>query len=265
MAGENTFAESHIVDPLKRGRGRFWVSEGVAPAEKIEADTALMNLLDAYDGGKHYKVVMLTGTIVSCYVAPEDHLQAGKLVAAPCIGGVPSDDDAKLAALAIPLGVLTQDAWRPFQHGETEGISFITRGYVEWPMVKTLDADGTAVFDNTDIEVGDYVKPDTAGRPVKWIMGTDADHLRIGRVVAVQTIGVDYDYAFLNYMQLPAAAFENELVRNTLTGNVVDDTDIKREFGLAANVDGVLNGYDVANDAVAKGATGVMRVNVNIV
>ena len=148
--------------------------------------------------------------------------------------------------LGSPIGALTMDAYLPFSRGENEGVSFITHGYVEWPII-----DGT--FDNSNLVVGDYVKPDPLGRPVKWNFG-EPDVLRIGRVVAREDLGAntgdlagaaDYDFGFLNYMTLPVGDSLQEAMLKLAYGD---------PFGVRGNV----------NDLWEADATlvGVVRVNL---
>lgn len=314
----DTFAKRTHVNP-KRGRGKVIMSEGVAPAENILPDPSLSTLLKDYEPyiANHFEVIMLKGTIVTCY----DHtFDAGPLngkkalVAKPCIGATGCEVDnviltvadgtvayeaydhaagAGEASLGIqllpkglrsgasaadtlagvqakPLGVLAQDAYRPFEYGEIEGISFITHGYVEWPLVKKVesDDDNTVYFDNTDLAVGDYVKPDSLGRPVKWRPGVDPNFLRIGRVVKKDVIGADFDYGLLNYFQLPQSAGDMadgllpDMIKAVFTGKKINTATnaVTNVFGLQPNVDGLLTLVDPA-DAVA-GATGIVRVQL---
>jgi hypothetical protein len=70
-------------DPVKIGRGRFQVSEGVAPAEKILPDENLLTLFQDSVGqpGEFFEVVLLQGTIVSTYQKTD-----GRYVATYCRG-----------------------------------------------------------------------------------------------------------------------------------------------------------------------------------
>lgn len=151
------------------------------------------------------------------------------------------------AQLAKPIGVLTMDAYRPFSKGENEGVSFVCKEYQECPI---LDVD--AGFDNSDILVGCYVKPDALGRLVKWNVG-EPESLRIGQVIAREDLAnggtgagnADYDFAFLNYMSLPVGDPLAEAMLNAAYGT---------PFGVRGNL----------NDLAASGATvkGVFRYNL---
>jgi hypothetical protein len=168
-----------------------------------------------------------------------------------------------------PLGIVTVDAYRPFSYGENEGVGFQTHGYVEWPTVKKVDkgSDGlgtTVVFDNTDLRVGDFVKSDAVGRPVKWRAGVDPEFLRIGRVVAQDVINADYDFGLLNYFYLPQTSdqLEESITALAMKVNAIDPATntVTNVFGLRPNVDGLLTLIDPAT-AVA-GATGAVRVQL---
>jgi hypothetical protein len=148
--------------------------------------------------------------------------------------------------LAKPVGVLTMDAYRPFSRGENEGVSFVCQQYCEYPLLSKADG-----FDNSDIKVGDYIKPDALGRPVKWNPG-EPEFLRIGQVIAREDLGEgatgtgasDYDFAFLNYMTLPI-------------GNSLGEAMLKAAYGTPFGVRGL-------NDLMASGASvkGCFRVNL---
>lgn len=174
-----------------------------------------------------------------------------------------SDADKIAGQKAQPLGIVAVDAYRPFSYGENEGVSFQTHGYVEWPTVKKVDG-ATVLFDNTDLKVGDLVKSDAVGRPVKFHVGVDPDFLAIGRVVAKDVIGPDYDYALLNYFYLPQTSdkLEESVMALAMMVNAIDPATntVTNVFGLRPNVDGLLTLIDPAT-AVA-GATGAVRVQL---
>lgn len=320
------YKNREFIDPTKRGRGRLWISEAVAPAEKIQPDDSLPTLLVDPVHDEFFEAVMLKGTIISVYEAPagsgaED--EGITYVAGPC-------DGTTTGLKAIPQGVLMQDAYRPFENSENEGVSFIVQGYVEWPLVRkstgetqtqtftdtatdTLtitDADffgpvtgvtkngtplvagdangytvagkvvtlaGTAVgngttddfvvtfvaesFDNTDLTVGDFVKPDALGRPVKWVAGTDAESLKVGRVLMKESlVDNDFDYGFLQYMQLPVTEFEEAMLRTIYESNV---DGVGPVFGVRPNVDALLTLNEAGANAGAVVA-GCVRVVLSL-
>jgi hypothetical protein len=302
------YKDRTYVDPNKRGRGRFVVSEGVAPAESIQVDDALPTLLVDPVHDEFFEAVVLKGTIIAVYGhetgsgAEADDIT---YVAGPCIAGTTgyelkvqlvnlTDGTATWAATGTtggatgaiaavqyrpasgyelkgkPQGVLTMDAYRPFANAENEGVSFITHGYVEWPLVKSIDVGNShaVIFDNTELEVGDYVMPDQLGRPVKW-NELWPEYLKVGRVLAKETLGTDFDYGFLQYMQLPFDTFENALLNTVYNTHKIQDgasTDhtVSHVFGVRPNVDSVLNLDEVADfgaDAVS-GVVGCVRVQL---
>lgn len=152
--------------------------------------------------------------------------------------------------LAKPIGVASMDAYRPFSRGENEGVSFFCKQYIEYPIMAVENG-----FDNSGIIVGDYIKSDSLGRPVKWNQG-EPEWLRIGQVIAREDTGAngaasgfsavaDYDYGFLNYMMLPV-------------GESLAEAMLKEAYGTPFGVKGNLNNLMAANGAVK----GVIRVNL---
>jgi hypothetical protein len=306
--------------PTKYGRGRFTVSEGIAPSEHILPDEDLATLMqgDTGAGDEFFEVVLVQGTIISSYQKTDGRYVATycrgldgtvlmqKLVnrttgavtfaaldtAAPdqattflvgaeyvraattAITNVGGTDGVvgSLGQAAQPLGVLFMDAFRPFGNsdgsraqGDNAGVSFITHGYVEWPLCTVATSDDNLDFDNTDLVVGDYVKPDGFGRPVKFIEGVDPEFLRIGHVIAREDLGAtgpgsvaDYDYGMLNYMQLPIDIFDRALVSAAYTTSGI--------FGvkpnLASDDAAAVQAYHAGSTLGALGCIGAVRVNL---
>jgi hypothetical protein len=183
------------------------------------------------------------------------------------IDGVVDGVAGSLGQAAKPIGVLAKDAFRPFATGDNEGVNFITRGYVEWPLVTVKDSNNATKYDNTNLVVGCYVKPDALGRPVKFREGVDPEFLRIGQVIAREDLGATatgvaqvatYDYGMLNYMQLPVDVFENALVAAALTTSGI--------FGVKPNLSAsdaaaVQAGY-ASTTLGTTGCIGAVRVNL---
>lgn len=302
--------------PTKFGRGRFTVSEGIAPSEKILPDENLATLMQGEKnlGDEFFEVVLLQGTIVSTFQKTD-----GRYVATYCRGlagctqmykavdsvtgaitletsyanatagdkkfvdavYTPNFTDTSisdgvtgaLGQAAKPIGVLFKDAFRPFGNsagtaasGDNEGISFITRGYVEWPLVIVHHHDNNSHdYDNTDLAVGCYVKPDALGRPVKFVEGVDPEFLRIGQVIAREDLGTtgaagvaDYDYGMLNYMQLPVDVFERALITAAYTTSGI--------FGVKPNLSSAdaaaIQQYDGGATLGNLSCIGAVRVNL---
>lgn len=298
------------VDPVKRGRGRFVVSQGVAPAESIQVDDTLPTLLTDPVHEEFFEAVVLKGTIMSVYPAPSGsgaEADGITYVAGPCTAGTTGYElQLKLVTVAtgavayvdvadgagvgqeiigseyrlksthtqqgVPQGVFSMDAYRPFDENENEGVSWITHGYVEWPLSAKYDDVDTAtaveIFDNTDLTVGDFVMPDELGRPVKWsdIWG---EKLKVARVVMRQDLAgaaPDYDYGFLQWLQVPVDDFERSLLQ-TIHQSSIYDTDTHtttEQFGVRANVDAMLDEYEVDTYGTdtAAGVVGCIRAQL---
>jgi hypothetical protein len=126
---------------------------------------------------------------------------------------------------------------RPFAQGDKFGVSFITEGYVEFPIVVGL---------NDGVAVGDKIAVDALGRPVIWDAttavggsGTDTHGDPVGVVKAVEIIGTDeFDTGMLEYLTLPYEEFMNALLRQPLT---INDPDVSVSatplFGYRSNLD----------------------------
>ncbi len=198
----------------KSGTGRFVVSEGIAPAEALTAHPGLPTLY-LEDEDDRYEVVMTKGTIISVVadsngdsrVVPANgtasafvwndtgtgfDLETGATPASD--DGSDEEDTVTVGAKSVPIGCTQFNVVRPFDKGTDIYASWITTGYVEWPMVAGL---------NADIVAGDTVRADAYGRPVKHTLGTD-DYLMVGKVIAVEKFASNFDDGLLSYMQLPS-------------------------------------------------------------
>ena len=321
--------DNHVYD-VKSG-GRVLVSGGWSITDNIPADEDLVTLFEDPTHDPMWEIVMTKGIIISFYQKSD-----GRIVAVPCENGAGD-------STAYAQGVLELDAFRPFEKGDRNGCSFVTRGYVEWPLysqaeaavtedatVQAIDGDpalteidvvatfgltlagvhsisavyvdladgadaratgdelattlwsynattgiitfspgigdasfSAAVdwyaesFDNTNLRVGDYVRADAMGRPVKWETSDDANgELRIGQVKYVEFFGetgvvpATFDYGFLQYLQLPYEDFMNALIRKASEAenpsNRVSDDPL---FGVRGNLD-------------LEGVYGAVRVNL---
>lgn len=191
----------------KQGSGRFNVSEGVAPAEWLHPHPGLPTLrLDAEDG--RFEVVIAQGTILTVvedddgnsWVAPangdsgtvswDDNNDGGQ--------ATPGGEDAfTVPAYSVPIGAANFDLYRVFDRGTSQGAGFVSKAYVEWPLVEDL---------NDEIVAGDLVRADSIGRPVKCSFGEAAanPHVVVGRVLKVERFGANYNHGLLDYMKLPA-------------------------------------------------------------
>lgn len=196
----------------KVGSGRFVVSEGIAPSEYLLPHEALPTLY-VDDEDERFEVVATKGTILSGIQISTDET---RLVPANGTGSAVGWGDADLVdpeedatptnvggdvdtvtvpANSTPLGCAQYDLYRPFDKGTSQGAGWITHGYVEWPMIQGL---------NGDVRVGDFIRADHMGRPVRaGTPGTNA-HLNVAKVVTVEYFATNYDDGLLSYMQLPS-------------------------------------------------------------
>lgn len=184
----------------KNGSGRFVVSEGIAPSEYLLPSEGLPTLYTDLEDDR-FEIVATKGTILSV-VADENN--DARIVPANGTGsgenyddGGATPDTVTVPARSKPIGCAQYDLYRPFDKGTSQGAGWITRGYVEWPLITGL---------NDDIVPGDLVRSDNMGRPVKC---SDADAgtypwLVVGKVIAVEKFGVNFDDGLLSYMQMPS-------------------------------------------------------------
>ena len=228
--------------------GRIVVSGDVTVAEKIDPDAGLPTLYNDYThgiqethaDGAPWECVMVKGTIITFEQKSDvDADQPNETVATVCDG-----------TAAPPQGVLVQDAFRPFEKGDRAGVSFVTGGYIEIPIIDGNA--GSGEFNNTDIVLGDYVKCDDSGRFVQWDPNSDDDVLRIGVVKYVEYFGetgvvpATFDYGFLQYLLLPVDEFQNALIRKAMEAQDPSPAvSADPLFGVRGNLD-VANVYGAA-------------------
>jgi len=200
----------------KTGAGRFVVSEGIAPSAYILPSVALPTwYYDSEDN--RFEIVIPKGTILSVVT---DANGDSRFVPAngtsssvtwgdttvgwdPTSGATPnssrSGDTQAVAAYSVPVGCAQYDLYRPFDKGTSQGAGFITRGYVEYPMVTGI---------NADLAAGDLVASDGMGRPVKIASTTGAAGAYpwtvVGKVIEVEKFATNFDDGLLSYMQLPS-------------------------------------------------------------
>ncbi len=198
----------------KSGMGRFVVSEGIAPSEALTAHPGLPTLWVEDDGSFLGEVVMTKGTIMTvvadangdsrlvpangsgaAFVWDDTSLYNVETGATPASdSGVAQVDTVTVPSRKAVIGCAQFNVLRPFDKGTDVYGSWITTGYVEWPLVNGL---------NADIVASDYVRSDALGRPVKHTPGTD-DLGVVGKVIAVEKFATNFDDGLLSYMQLPS-------------------------------------------------------------
>lgn len=196
----------------KTGSGRFVVSEGIAPATYLLPHPALPTwYYDTEDN--RFEIVIPKGTILSVV---KDSNDDSRIIPANgtgssqawgdadtinlATGATPNNvagdtDTVTVAAGTVPVGCAQYDLYRPFDKGTSQGAGWITRGYVEWPLVNGV---------NANLVPGDIVRADHMGRPVKFTKGTDAHYLAVGTVIEVEYFATNFDDGLLSYMQLPS-------------------------------------------------------------
>lgn len=205
----------------KTGSGRLVVSEGIAPAAYLLPAAGLPTwYLDSEDD--RFEIVIPKGTILS--VVANGTTGDAEVVPAngtasqvtwgdnmpttwdPLDGATPSyssgaTDTVVVPARSVPIGVAQYDLYRPFDKGTSQGAGFITHGYIEYPMVDTI---------NSNLAVGDIVRSDHMGRPVKAAAGdlfnssAVYSYLQVGKVIEVEKFATNFDDGLLSYMQLPS-------------------------------------------------------------
>jgi len=205
----------------KTGSGRLVVSEGIAPAAYLLPAAGLPTwYLDSEDD--RFEIVIPKGTILSVVanattgdaeVAPANGTASPVTYGDnmptswdPLDGATPSyssgaTDTVTVPARSVPIGVAQYDLYRPFDKGTSQGAGFITHGYIEYPMVETI---------NSNLAVGDVVRPDHMGRPVKaaasdFLASSSVySYLQVGKVIEVEKFATNFDDGLLSYMQLPS-------------------------------------------------------------
>lgn len=205
----------------KTGSGRLVVSEGIAPAAYLLPAAGLPTwYLDSEDD--RFEIVIPKGTILSVVanattgdaeVVPANGTASSVTYGDnmptswdPLDGATPSyssgaTDTVTVPARSVPIGVAQYDLYRPFDKGTSQGAGFITHGYIEYPMVETI---------NSNLAVGDVVRPDHMGRPVKaaasdFLASSSVySYLQVGKVIEVEKFATNFDDGLLSYMQLPS-------------------------------------------------------------
>ena len=204
----------------KNGSGRFVVSEGIAPSTYLLPHPGLPTLYTDLEDDR-FEIVIPKGTILSVVadsngdsrIVPangstsasawgdgEDYTD--QYGATPDLtNSATGDDTVSVAARSMPIGCAQYDLYRPFDKGTSQGAGWITHGYVEWPMINLL---------NSGLAVGDAVRADAYGRPVKlttaerYNSSNVYDYLQVGKVVEIEKFATNFDDGMLSYMQLPS-------------------------------------------------------------
>jgi len=192
----------------KNGSGRFVVSEGVAPSAYLYPHEGLPTLYTDLEDNR-FEIVITKGTILSVVANA-----AGDSRVVPCNGtgssvtwddtdtvtlnaatpgtGTGYTDHIVVPAHSTPIGCAQYDFYRMFDKGTSQGVGWITHGYVEWPIVQGL---------NDTVVPGNVVVSDGLGRPVA---GTLGDAGTVGNVVEVEKFATNFDDGLLSYMLLPS-------------------------------------------------------------
>lgn len=194
----------------KQGSGRFNVSEGVAPAEWLFPHPGLPTQYEDAEDNR-FEIVIPQGTILTVV---EDDVDTGQVETwvAPANGtnaavnwddnndggqATPGGGDAfTVPAFSTPIGAANFDLYRVFDRGTSQGAGFVSKAYVEWPLVDDL---------NDELVASDLIRADAIGRPVKCSKAEAAAHpeIVVGRVLKVEHFGGNYDHGLLDYMQIP--------------------------------------------------------------
>lgn len=214
----------------KNGSGRFVVSEGIAPSTYLLPHPGLPTLYYDIEDNR-FEIVIPKGTVLSVIadangdsrIVPAngttttslwgdadesitniDGKTAWDTGATPNVGDgttTGSTDTASVPARSVPIGCAQYDLYRPFDKGTSQGAGWITHGYVEWPLVSGL---------NDTLAVGDCVRADAYGRPVKlttaerYNSSNVYDYLQVGKVIEIEKFATNFDDGMLSYMQLPS-------------------------------------------------------------
>lgn len=236
-------AQFRKVERQQGGEGRFVVSEGVAPSAYLLPSEYLPTLYTDIEDDR-FEVVITKGTIVSLVadgngdsrVLPANGTNAAK-EHTDGVGATPTT--VSVSAYSTPIACAAYDLNRPFDKGTSQGAGLITHGYVEWPMVTGL---------NDDLAVGDLVRADDMGRPVKcttaeaeaqpWIV--------VGKVWEIESFATNFDDGLLSYMELPSdPGALREVFELTKTGTY------QGKLGIRANLN-------------TENAVGAFRVNLTL-
>jgi hypothetical protein len=251
----------------KTNSGRFVVSEGAAPSAYLLAHPGLPTwYMDTEDD--RFETVMPKGTILSVVVDSNGDSRVvpangsgsafiwgdaqttasgyysttlQETGATPASNSGSNTDTVTVGARSVPIGCAQFDVLRPFDKGTSQAASWITEGYVEWPIV-----DGV----NADLAVGGLVRSDHMGRPVACattdlVSGGDIfSYLVVGKVIEIEKFATNFDDGLLSYMQLPSDP-----------GALKDVYAILRSGPYQGKL-GIRNNLDVAN------AIGAVRVSL---
>lgn len=253
----------------KTNSGRFVVSEGIAPSAYLLAHPGLPTwYLDTEDW--RFETVIPKGTILSVVadsngdsrVVPANGTTSAMVWgdnqtttsglfsttleetgATPASGSGTNVDTVSVAARSVPIGCAQFDVLRPFDKGTSQAASWITHGFVEWPMVNGV---------NDNLAVGDIIRADHMGRPVKclaselWNSNSTYSYLQVGKVIEIEKFATNFDDGLLSYMQLPSDP-----------GALKDVYAILRTGPYSGKL-GIRNNLDVAN------AVGAFRVSLTL-
>lgn len=224
----------------KNGSGRFVVSEGIAPSAYLLPSTALPTLYTDLEDNR-FEIVITKGTILSVIADSNGDSRVvpanGTSSPVSLTDGSATPDTGTVPATSTPIGCAQYDLYRPFDKGTSQGAGWITHGFVEWPMVVGL---------NDGLSVGDAIRSDNSGRPVKMTVASENFNLRVGKVIEIEKFATNFDDGLLSYMLLPSDPGALKTVFElTKTGA------FSGKLGIRANL-------DVAN------VTGAFRVNVNL-
>lgn len=203
----------------KNGVGRFVVSEGVAPSTYLLPHVGLPTWYNDVEDDR-FEVVIPKGTILSVVTdsAGDSRLVPangstsafvwgdGQTVdvdsgATPASASGTNSDTVSVPARSVPIGCAQTDLLRPFDKGTSQGGSWITSAFVEWPLVQGV---------NDTLAAGDLVRSDHMGRPVKALTTEFYNssnvyaYLQVGKVIEVEKFATNFDDGLLSYMQLPS-------------------------------------------------------------
>jgi len=253
----------------KTNSGRFVVSEGNAVSAYLLPHPGLPTWYKDTEDDR-FETVIPKGTILSvvadsngdsrivpangsasAFVWQDDTSTASGLYsttmeetgATPATYGGSTADYISVPARSVPVGCAQYDLLRPFDKGTSQGAGTIRQGYVEWPLISGV---------NGDLAVGDLVRSDHMGRPVKCAT-TDLynssnvyAYLVVGKVIEVEKFATNFDDGLLSYMQLPSDP-----------GGLKDVYSILRTGTYQGKL-GIRNNLDVAN------ALGAVRVALTL-
>lgn len=228
-------------------KGRFVVSEGIAPSAYLLGHPGLPTFQSGFEEDPRLEVIIPQGTIISAvagvdgstYVVPANGTASAFTwgdagVVNPDTGATPNTgaggtDTIQVPARSVPIGCTQADVYRPFDKNNSFAASWITTGYVEWPIVDGI---------NADLAVGDLVRADHMGRPVKATTAQLFDsnnvysHLAVGKVVEIEKFATNFDDGLLSYMQLPSdPGALKDVYSITKAGPYLD------KFGVRKNLD----------------------------